>query len=447
MTDAAGGRQEVSGDELRLLADKATVASVEVGRVRDRARDIVNGLDRRGWNAAGFDDQWARTRFGLSAQSLRLADTHAELLQRSAEADLLNTPMHAVDDLALTNGGPLVATARAGMTVAATETTPLSVADWSPEQRIEFAIQRMLAHLPDELRRQMQAVLTPETLAWMVGILVVWVAGHAFGYGEVVDVGLAAVGLLMLGPEAIRAGQEAGEFVGGVAGAETADDLDAAGGHLATVVSIVGIDGLMALLAHKTGTAVRDAVGDGVVAPPRLGAQRIAVTAEGVEVILPPGFDPPPGAEILEMAGGETPSTAVGKTSHRVWSDAQRATGEFDEVGGPIDDAAGDPIKVARRVDLDTGQPQPDARLQVSKPDAVNYAQGRIVDLKPLGRAISKDRQEIIRFIRAYEQREGHLPQTIEIQRYDSSMTVVSVETYTPADFLPAVPASADLVP
>jgi hypothetical protein len=150
------------------------------------------------------------------------------------------------------------------------------------------------------------------------------------------------------------------------------------------------------------------------------------------------------------MAGGETQSTAAGKSTHKVWSDAQRASGKFDEVGGPIDDATGDPIKVARRVDLTSGDPQPNARMQVSKPDAVNYADGQIVDLKPLGRALSKDRQEIIRFIRAFEQREGHLPKTIEIQRYDASMTVVSTETYTPADFLPAqsvAPVLPDLVP
>jgi hypothetical protein len=218
------------------------------------------------------------------------------------------------------------------------------------------------------------------------------------------------------------------------------------------VVSIVGVDGLMALLAHKGAGAVRDAVGEGALASPGPGVQRVAVTADGVEVTLPPGDAAPIGSDVFEMAGGETPSTAVGKSTHKVWSDAQRASGNYDEVGGPIDDATGDPIRVPRRVDLRTGDPQPDARLQVTKPDAVNYAEGRIVDLKPIGRALSKDRQEIIRFIRAFEQREGHLPETIEIQRYDASMTEVSVETYTPADFLPAqsaqpAPVGPDLVP
>jgi hypothetical protein len=91
MADAPGGRQEVSGDELRFLADKAGQASVDVAGVRDRVQELVNGLDRRGWNAGAFDDQWARARFGLTELSGRFADHHTELLTRAAEADLLNT--------------------------------------------------------------------------------------------------------------------------------------------------------------------------------------------------------------------------------------------------------------------------------------------------------------------------------------------------------------------
>jgi hypothetical protein len=71
MAYAPGGRQDVSGDELRFLADKAGQASVDVARVRDRVQDLVNGLDRRGWNAGAFDDEWALTRFGLSELSQR----------------------------------------------------------------------------------------------------------------------------------------------------------------------------------------------------------------------------------------------------------------------------------------------------------------------------------------------------------------------------------------
>ncbi|GAA4441637.1 hypothetical protein GCM10023155_47630 [Bremerella cremea] len=61
-----------------------------------------------------------------------------------------------------------------------------------------------------------------------------------------------------------------------------------------------------------------------------------------------------------------------------------------------------------------------------------------IVDDKPLGRPIAKDRQEMIRFIEAYRQREGHLPDVIGIQRYDPKTgQAVLTELYSPNDFLP----------
>ncbi|MBO0856950.1 MAG: hypothetical protein J2P21_00545 [Chloracidobacterium sp.] len=52
-------------------------------------------------------------------------------------------------------------------------------------------------------------------------------------------------------------------------------------------------------------------------------------------------------------------------------------------------------------------------------PDAVNYEKGVIVDDKPEGRPIRKDRQEIIRLLEAFKQREGVYTKTIEINRYD----------------------------
>src|SRR6266851_9058053 len=86
-----GGRQEVSGDELRLLADSAAQTSFDVAALRQRVQDIVNGVDRRGWNAGAFDEQWGQTRFGLGMLATELEDNHQELLVRSDEADLLNT--------------------------------------------------------------------------------------------------------------------------------------------------------------------------------------------------------------------------------------------------------------------------------------------------------------------------------------------------------------------
>ena len=76
MSSDSGERQEVSADELRFLAEKAAQASADVARVRERVQDILDGVDRRGWNTGPLDDQWARTRFGLTRLSAQLADNH-----------------------------------------------------------------------------------------------------------------------------------------------------------------------------------------------------------------------------------------------------------------------------------------------------------------------------------------------------------------------------------
>jgi hypothetical protein len=61
-----------------------------------------------------------------------------------------------------------------------------------------------------------------------------------------------------------------------------------------------------------------------------------------------------------------------------------------------------------------------------------------ILDDKPVGRPISKDRQQIIRYIEAYRAREGKLPKEIVIQRYDPKTgKPAGTETYRPEDFLP----------
>jgi hypothetical protein len=114
---------------------------------------------------------------------------------------------------------------------------------------------------------------------------------------------------------------------------------------------------------------------------------------------------------------GETASTAIGKDIHKRIADARRAGGEFDLVQSAIKDKSGNPILVSKRVDLKTGRPRPGYPLQEAVPDAVNFER---------------------RLIKAYQQRDGHLPNVIGITRYDPTTgQQVLTELYSPADFLP----------
>jgi hypothetical protein len=134
---------------------------------------------------------------------------------------------------------------------------------------------------------------------------------------------------------------------------------------------------------------------------------------------------------------GETDSTAVGKSVHGNEAERRRASGQFSQVNVSIKDKDGNIIQVPHRVDLKTGAPV-DHRLQDARPDAISYPRGLILDDKPLGRPLAKDRQEIIRFIEAYRKREGRLPDTIAIQRYDPQTgRAIRTDLHKPEEFLP----------
>jgi hypothetical protein len=67
----------------------------------------------------------------------------------------------------------------------------------------------------------------------------------------------------------------------------------------------------------------------------------------------------------------------------------------------------------------------------------VNFERDLILDDKPLTRPILRDRQEIIRFITACQQRTGRMPRHIAITRYDRTGVPIRTDLYKPEVFLP----------
>ncbi len=172
----------------------------------------------------------------------------------------------------------------------------------------------------------------------------------------------------------------------------------------------------------------------------RVSALPRTTTASVPTLMRPPSVSVPMESTPSAPKSGETSATRIGKQAHASVADERRTGtyGDFDLVNQPIPDAAGNPVLVPHRVDLRTGAPQPGTYLQEAVPDAVSFRRGLIIDDKPLGRSIMKDRQEIIRAIRAYEASQGMQPRTIAIPRYDPATgQFVRTDLYTPADFLP----------
>nr|WP_144415314.1 hypothetical protein [Paenibacillus durus] len=131
---------------------------------------------------------------------------------------------------------------------------------------------------------------------------------------------------------------------------------------------------------------------------------------------------------------GETNSTKAGKQVHKQKADERRESGEYDTVNEPLKDKDGKIIEVPKRIDKNG---EPSRKYQRAIPDAVQGPpKGNIIDDKPVGRPISKDKQEIRRFIDAYKQKYGEPPKQIIIERYDPKTgTSAGREVYDPDYF------------
>ena len=66
-------------------------------------------------------------------------------------------------------------------------------------QRLGKTIERTLPKVGPEVRAQLAALVQPQALALMAVILAAWVASHAVGLGEIIDVIVAAGGMLAVG--------------------------------------------------------------------------------------------------------------------------------------------------------------------------------------------------------------------------------------------------------
>lgn len=79
-----------------------------------------------------------------------------------------------------------------------------SVPEGDVERLLEAAY-RALPLVPEEIRERVAELLTPEAMAALAGIAVVWAGSHFFGVGEVLDVVLAGVTVVAVGWDAIKA--------------------------------------------------------------------------------------------------------------------------------------------------------------------------------------------------------------------------------------------------
>lgn len=126
-----------------------------------------------------------------------------------------------------------------------------AVAYMSKEEKVEEAIRRALPLLPPGIRDQVAAMLTKESIAIMVGVLVLWATSHFFGVGVIADIILLIVGFAAVGGVAVQIGQDLINFGNLAINATSEPQLDKAAKHFASAVSLGGVTVIMALLLKK----------------------------------------------------------------------------------------------------------------------------------------------------------------------------------------------------
>jgi hypothetical protein len=138
-----------------------------------------------------------------------------------------------------------------------------NVATLSAEEKIGEAIKRSLRLLPGDVARQLEAMLSPASLAAMCAAIVAWAVSHAFGVGEVTDLALLAIGLGFCGWGIFDGFRDLAHFAGEAMRARSDQDLDRAAGYFASAVTKIGVNTLMALLFRKPIRSFREMGGPG----------------------------------------------------------------------------------------------------------------------------------------------------------------------------------------
>ena len=129
-------------------------------------------------------------------------------------------------------------------------TEQLDVANLSSVEKLAEAVKRSASSLGSELAQELQAIFTPATLATMAGVFAVYVAAHATGIGQAVDIGMLIAGGFFFGLDAFTIFRDIAGFANAV-NASTEEDLDRAGEHLASAIAKIGVDAVMTLLTKR----------------------------------------------------------------------------------------------------------------------------------------------------------------------------------------------------
>ena len=129
--------------------------------------------------------------------------------------------------------------------------------DLTSVEKLTEAVSRSGQYLSEEVAEELRALFSPATLATMVGVFAAYIAAHATGIGQAMDIGMLIAGGIFFGLDAFAIFKDIAGFAGAV-NATTEEELDDAGQHLASAVAKIGVDALWTLLTKKVADRVAD---------------------------------------------------------------------------------------------------------------------------------------------------------------------------------------------
>ncbi|MCP2727000.1 C2 family cysteine protease, partial [Limnofasciculus baicalensis] len=124
------------------------------------------------------------------------------------------------------------------------------VAEMTKLEKIAAAISVAITKLGPELGEKLKDLLNLKTLAAMSFIMAAWALSHGTGAGQVLDVILIGVGVVTLGMDVISVIEDLIGFAA-VLNAQTQEDIDKAGEHLAEAIATVGVELIIQFLTHR----------------------------------------------------------------------------------------------------------------------------------------------------------------------------------------------------
>jgi hypothetical protein len=116
--------------------------------------------------------------------------------------------------------------------------------------RVGEVFQRTLSspRLGPTVRDQLAAIIQPASLGIIAGVLLAWIIGHAFGWGEIIDIIITVAGAFSIGLAVFSGLDELWEFAKDTYFATGDADLTAAAEHLVNAIAILGITAVLGVL-------------------------------------------------------------------------------------------------------------------------------------------------------------------------------------------------------